>query len=471
MSKLIKNTAYYTIGNVTSKAVNFILLPLYTAYLTPDEYGIVSSMQVLTGVLLIFFTLGLERAIYRLFFDYDVETEQRNFLGTIAISITITSAVVCGLLFLMKDPISSIYKSIEFYPYFSYAIITAVFLTYEMVPKISFQVKEKGKSYLFLSIVILVFRVAPVIWYVVYLEGGAVGMLKGTMIGNGLSMVILVPITLKQINLYFDLNILKSTLKYCLPFIPMILSAWVVNMSDRIFIEQFYSTKEVGIYSLGYKIGEAVKFLSISVLMAYNPFYFKLANSSDQKRAKEKLYKVNNTVVIMVLYLTFIVAFFSKDIIRLLFSEEYYESYKIIPIIALSLFFIELISLQNLSFYQTKKTITIMTLNVIGATVNIFLNFILISKYSFYGAAFSTVITQIILFLIIYHVSKKHYFINYNWNLLIPALLVFSVSILVSLIYIPVTPLWIILKILVVFAFGYILYNRNQTLIKELLTT
>jgi O-antigen/teichoic acid export membrane protein len=396
------------------------------------------------------------------------ETGQRNFLGTLAISISITSVIVCGILFLFKNPISSIYQSIKFYPYFSYTILTAFFMTYELIPKITLQVKEKAQNYLFLSLVILFLRVMPAIWYVVFLKEGAVGMLKGAMIGNGLTLIFLIPITLKQINLNFDFNILKSTLKYCLPFIPMILSGWIVNMSDRIFIEQFYSTKEVGIYSLGYKIGEAVKFLSVSILMAYNPLFFKLANSLDQKMAKDKLYKINNIIVLVVLYITFTVAFFSKDIIDTLFSSEYWESYKIIPIIALGLFFVQLISLQNLSFYQTKKTVTIMTLNVLAAIINIILNFLLISRYSYFGAAVSTVITQALFFLIIYSVSKKHYFIKYNWRLLTPALLVFIISVTVSLIYIPVSPLWIFLKICLVVTFGLVLYFRNKQLFNEI---
>jgi O-antigen/teichoic acid export membrane protein len=341
-------------------------------------------------------------------------------------------------------------------------------MTYELIPKITLQVKEKAQNYLFLSLVILFLRVMPAIWYVVFLKEGAVGMLKGAMIGNGLTLIFLIPITLKQINLNFDFNILKSTLKYCLPFIPMILSGWIVNMSDRIFIEQFYSTKEVGIYSLGYKIGEAVKFLSVSILMAYNPLFFKLANSLDQKMAKDKLYKINNIIVLVVLYITFTVAFFSKDIIDTLFSSEYWESYKIIPIIALGLFFVQLISLQNLSFYQTKKTVTIMTLNVLAAIINIILNFLLISRYSYFGAAVSTVITQALFFLIIYSVSKKHYFIKYNWRLLTPALLVFIISVTVSLIYIPVSPLWIFLKICLVVTFGLVLYFRNKQLFNEI---
>lgn len=459
MSKLIKNTAYYTIGNFSSKAVNFLLLPLYTAYLTPQEYGIVSSIQILTGILLIFFTLGLERAIYRLFFDYDGETGKRNFLGTIAISITITTPIVCGILFLLKNPVSSIYKSIEFYPYFAYGIITAVFMTYGMVPKISFQVKEKGKNYLFLSLLILVFRVVPVIWYVVFQKGGAVGMLKGAMIGNGLTLIFLIPITLKQINLYFDLSILKNTLKYCLPFIPMILSAWVVNMSDRIFIEQYFSTYEVGIYSLAYKIGEAVQFLCASILLAYSPFFFKIANS-EVPRGKEKLFRLNRLILIFLIVAGFFVSLFSKNIIQIFFDEKYQAAYTIIPIIVLGYLFIQFNALQTKAFYQEKKTLQIMYINIVGAVLNIILNYFLIKEMSYMGAAISTAATQFVLFILTYNLAKKYYFIPFDWRIIVPAMLLFSSIVLIDIKYISTTSISFLIKIVIFIILGLATYLK-----------
>ena len=448
MSKFLKNTVYYTAGNFITKAVNLILLPLYTSYLSPSEYGIVNSMQVIISILIIFFTLGLERAIYRLYFDYKSDESRKIFLGTVSISIAIISVFVCGGLFLLNNPIGEIYKSIDFYPYYSYAILTALFMTYELVPKISLQVKEQANKYLLLSLIILVFRVLPIIWQVVYLKTGAVGMLKGAMLGNAATLVFLIPITFKHISFYFSFKVLKSTLRYCLPFIPMIVSAWVVNMSDRIFIERYFSTYDVGIYSLGYRIGQLVQFLSISILMAYNPFFYKLANSEDQVAAKRKLYKVNNFIISFLIFIGFLVAFFSKDIIVLFFNENYLVTYKIIPVIVLGYFFIQLISLQSLSFYQEKKTLVIMYINITAAIINIGLNFLFISKLSFYGAAISTLLTQFIYFLIVYTYSRKFYFIPYNWKLLLPMLILFILMTMGAIIYFPVNLLYISIKII-----------------------
>lgn len=447
MSKLIKNTAYYAFGNFTSKAVNFLLLPLYTSFLTPDEYGIVNSIQVFLNILLIFFTLGLERAIYRLYHDYNTKKGKRDFLGTISISIAVISLLIGGILFLFNNPIGKIYKSIDFHPYYTYAILTAVFMTYELVPKISLQVKENANKYLILSLIILAFRVLPVIWQVVYLKAGAEGMLKGAMIGNAVTLIFLIPITLQQINFRVDFQILINTLKYSLPFIPIIVSSWVVNMSDRVFIERYFSTFDVGIYSLGYKIGQFVQFLTVSILMAYNPYFYKMANSVDQLSAKKKLFKVNNANIVLSMFIGFLVAIFSKDIIILFFNDMYHEAYKIIPIIVLGYFFIQLGSIQSLSFHQEKKTFSLMYINIFAAIINIGLNFLLISKYSFIGAAVSTVITQFVFYLIIYIISKRYYFIPYKFSLLI-SLLIFFIILFGIFLYIPVNYFTFTVKVL-----------------------
>lgn len=221
MSSLIKNTFFYSAGNLLSKTVNFLLLPIYTSFLSPSEFGIVSSMEVFSTILLIFFTLGLERAIYRLYFDYQNTRDQELFLGTVFISIIGLSLMAVGILFLFRTYVGRLFESIEFSPYYVYAILTAFFMTFELVPRISLQVREMGKQYFLLSGFILVFRVVPVVYQVVFLENGALGMLKGAALGNGATLLFLIPIAINSVNFRFSFQTFKKTLKYSLPLVPV----------------------------------------------------------------------------------------------------------------------------------------------------------------------------------------------------------------------------------------------------------
>lgn len=87
MSKLAKNTAFYTVGNIIPTAGQFILLPLYTSYLTPADYGITNSLAAFSALLSLVITLSIGRSIYRLYYDYNTDEEKRDFLGTINIGL------------------------------------------------------------------------------------------------------------------------------------------------------------------------------------------------------------------------------------------------------------------------------------------------------------------------------------------------------------------------------------------------
>ena len=119
MANLVKNTSLYTLGNIIPKIAGFFLLPIYTAYLSPSDYGIVQSMQVLSAILTLLFTLSIDRAVYRLYFDFKDKASRTTYLSTIVISLFVISLVMLALLFLFQSSIALIYSSISFYPYYA----------------------------------------------------------------------------------------------------------------------------------------------------------------------------------------------------------------------------------------------------------------------------------------------------------------------------------------------------------------
>lgn len=424
MSKIIKNTTLYTIGNIVPQAAGFFLLPIYTRFLTPADYGIVSSMQVLNTILAIIFTLAVERSVYRLYWDYKTEKEKKDYLGSIVVALGCIATIVLALLFLFKDFVGLIYKSIPFYPFYVYAILTAYFSVFGLVPKIYLQLQQKAGSFVILSIMQFVANTAFILWFIVGLKAGAEGMLKGQMIGSGIMLPVFLFIGFKIINFTVKPSILKESLKFSLPMIPTLLSAWVLNLSDRIFIERYFSLADVGIYSLGYKIAGLVLILSGAFNLAYNPVFYKLANSDDQLMARKKLFSYNNTYVMVILLMCFLISLFSKEVIVILLDARYIEAYKIVPIIALAYFISQAGGLMNLSIYQEKKTVAIMMIAIFGAVLNIGLNFLLVPVLGAYGAAYATVLSFAGMTIIEYWYARKCYFIDYDWNKMIMGLLV-----------------------------------------------
>ena len=175
--------------------------------------------------------------------------------------------------------------------------------------------------------------------------------------------------------------------------LPALVSAWAMSTIDRVFIERYFDTQDVGIYSLGYKIAMLVTVITGAFYKAYNPYYFKLATTGVREEVLLQLKKTNTVYVLLVIVAGSMLALFSKEIIYMFFDPVYLKTYKVIMIVSLAFAISSFGGIFNLAIYQEKKTIFLMYTNLASCFVNIGLNFILISKYGILGAAWSTVIT------------------------------------------------------------------------------
>jgi len=420
VSSLLKDTSIYTIGRIIPQLTGFILLPLYTKYLSPEEYGIVQSMQVLTAILCIFFSLASERSIFRLFYDYKNETDQKIFIGNILIITTVFSILSFLLLFIFNNVTQKIFDKIDFYPYYAYAILNTLFVSFAFIPNNLLQVKGMALKFTLLSIISFFVGSAFIIYYVAFNNEGASGMLKGQMIGNGIMLVIYIPIILKNALFHFDQKIIKNIIIFSTPMIPALISAWILNMSNRIFIEKFYpepsrALHEIGVFSLAFKIASISTILLGAIYTAYNPIFYKKANDNDQTSAKRELQKINYIFAQISLFICFGLSFFSRELIGMLLDEKYFNAIPIIPIIILSMFLSQLASFFNLMIYQNKKTSLIMLIILISSLISIFFNIMLIPIWGSIGAAWATVIgVSINLFLVIFY-AKKNYYVPFNY--------------------------------------------------------
>lgn len=467
-SKLVKNTSLYTIGNILPKAATFLLLPLYTRYLTPADYGIVNSMNVLLTILTIFFTMAIERSIYRLYYDYKTEKDKKDYLGTVFITMSLNAFCVLTFVIIGKGLISKIYISIPFNPYYLYIIGTGFFSVFGLIPRIYYQVEEKAGKFILISLSEFFVSTILIIYFIVYAGKGASGMLFAQLLRTLIFLPLYIFILTKIINFTFRKDIMKESFVFSIPLVPMILSAWILNLSDRIFIERYFTLKDVGIYSIAYKMAEILLIFTTAFNKAYDPLFYKIANQGNQMEAKHKLFKYNKIFSLIIIIVALGISLFSKEFILLL-DAKYRLAYKLVPIIMIGILFGQIGGLFNRSIYQEKKTKLIMSLALGAAIINIFLNSILVPDYGSYGAAYATTLTFFIFFLMKYFFSKKCYFIAFAWKELGLYLLI-SV-IIVSIFYFTSISIWlsILLKTVIMLSFIALIFYKYKEAIFKLL--
>ena len=196
-------------------------------------------------------------------------------------------------------------------------------------------VQQKAKSYVILTTSEFILRNIFILILVVFMSKGIEGYLNGQIIGSLILLPIILYLVKSQINFVFVKDHIVSALKYSIPMIPTFISVWVIASIDRIFIERFLDTSQVGIYSLGYKIAMLVSVVSSSMYKAYSPYYFEMATTKFKIKDVLPQLKITNTIyLILVIFTSASIGLFSKDIIELFLINKYYESYLIIIIIS-----------------------------------------------------------------------------------------------------------------------------------------
>lgn len=413
----------YTIGKLLPAAAGFLLLPIYSQYLTPQEYAIIASMEVLTSIFGIFVSLNLERAAYRFYFDKEDDQWRRDLLFTLhysAIGMSLFWLMVCWVL---QNVISLMFPDIPFWPIYMLVIGRTCIEVMLRVPQQYLQVTERPLAYVAVSLSRFALSVVLVLLFLILYEQGA----QGSLTGNLLSSVVLAPvgmyIAVRHFSGRFRLQVLKDAIAFCWPFIPTLLVAWIIDLSDRIFMGHYASAADLGIYGMAYKIASVYLLVMGAYHAAYLPHFYKLAGDTDQLKAKHHIQNEANNNVLLHLAMLLLAVMWSYEVVTWFLDEEYAEVTHILRLILFSHLFACIPAVtSSAALMQAKKTRLNMYAALAAAVINLLLNFILIPKYSLYGAATATLLSMVSLFVIQYLASRLAYFITMPWALMLTGL-------------------------------------------------
>jgi len=453
--KLLKNTLIYGLGGIAQRGLSFVIVFLYARYLVPSDIGVLNTLQIFSAIYTLFLSFGLERSLYRLYHDYTDEAPKKQLLGTIYISIFGIAFFVFVSTFLFKEGLSGLVNNIAFYPFIILAMFDALNTALTVVPKILFQVEEKPMRFLLLSVGQPVVTLFCIFMALSFGKDDVATILKVTLLSYGLFLPVNLYAVIKRVQFVFKVSIFKTIMSFSLPLLPALLSTWVVNMSDRLFIGRFYDMEEVGIYSVVYKVAQIVQLFAGALLMAYSPTFFVLANKEIVDESG--IHRMHNQSILISLFVSGFVALVCNDLLKIFFDAQYYSAAYIAPIVVLGYFFVQMTGFQNVAFTQNKKTTLLMLLNISGAGANILLNYFLIQYYGMFGAAIATVITQVVLFGLTYIFSLNFYFLRTNFYTVIPVLFLFIALTIIMYSYVEAgwTSLFLklVLSVVVIFAF------------------
>lgn len=387
------------------------MMPIFSRALSPADYGITASMVVLSNLMAIVFGISLEKATFRYFHQAGNEEERQTMLSTFFWT-SILSCIPLVLLSLVLSPVLQyVYPSIPFYPFYFLTIMNLIFLVMNKHIGAYYQISQQPiRAFIYNMTVFVIGTVISVI-YIVILKRGALGVISSTLVGNMVIIPFYVYMMFKRYPFRIDRKILKRGLDYILPYLPVPLVIWIINLSNRVILEKFVTHDQIGLYNMADQIPQIYYMVVQALALTWIPTFFKLAK--EQTDESRKLIERNGFIYNMIaLVFALLAGLFSYEFTWILLDERYHEIYKISRVILFGQIFMGFIQLTTNQYFQQAEKIKLQSsIYAVASVVNVLLNLALIPILGAYGSAIATILGGLTLAIIQQQTVKKFFFV------------------------------------------------------------
>lgn len=427
-ASFLKNTTVYTAVTILQKGLSFFLLPLYTAVLSPKDYGV---QTVVVGIALFFstlFTMALDAAASRFYFEYESnKMYQKKVLGTIiTFVITANATAMVLLLCAHKMLIAPFAQGIPFYPLILLGLINALFSPVFTIYQSILRMQNRAGAYSVNLLGFVAVQIGLTLISILIFKMGVLGVLLANAVTSILFFVLSL-IGMKKIFIFcFDFKALKGVMRYSLSILPHSLSNWMNQTQDRIILTNYSSLSAVGIYQVGFQFGAILNMLTLSVNMAYVPWLYK------QLKGKEyaSVAAISDLLTVIYCFIGQGICLFGYEAMHLFIDPRYFEALQIFPLCIFGfVFWGYYLLFVNVLFYEIKAAKYIPVATLSGAVINLALNLYFIPKMGIMGAALAGFLSKLLTSLSILFISKKVCNIPFKWmRMYVLALVLFCIS-------------------------------------------
>ncbi|OUQ27967.1 hypothetical protein B5E77_03890 [Lachnoclostridium sp. An131] len=449
--KMLGNSIFYALADLLSKGLHFLLLPIYTFYLSPTDYGIQNIITGFNSVVSYIILLCLDSALIKFYSDFKEEkkTMKRVYGTSISIVFISSLATLCVCVYYRNILCKTVFNGISFVPYILLGIMILVLDSFYTLHRRMLEAQQKGRKVAIISILTVVCSSLITIIMIGVLKKGVVGLLFATALTSAGTVVFMIVdmINNDMIEICFDLKLAKKMLSYSLPLIPHQISGYLATFIAKVFLNISNDLSVVGLYGIATQISSVVDVFQDAFSRAYRPWLFERL----KKPADLNKFEISNMSSILLSFYSVVfilIGLFAQEIIFIMTSPKYYLAWKVIPIliVAISLRSIYYFYIAQCMYYEeTAKKIFLAS--VTANLCNIIVTAIAVPYLGMYGSAIASLVSIIVNTLIIFKINKRNISIGYKLSTFCK-ILIFSWGILI----LGVFPSYVIFKNEIVFA-------------------
>jgi len=468
IKSVAKHTIIYGVSDMLSRMVGFLMIPLYTHYLTPSDYGTLELLDLTTYVVALFLAMGISQSVVRFYYEYEDVEKKKQVISVALITIWTASVIALAFLTIFAKQISIVvFRSPDYFRLFNIIFVTLVIGLSNEIPLTVMRIEQKSVLFVSISLTKLVLTLSLNILFIVKFKMGVLGILVSGLISASIAGLFLLIYTLRRVKLSYSFSLLSNMLKYSLPLMWSWFGMFVLNYGDRFLLQRLTTLSDVGIYSLAYKFGILPNVLILSpFLMIWAPKRFDLLKEPNA----QSIYSVIFTYFMFLeLYIGLGIGVLIKDVLKIVADPSFHQAYQYVILIVMAYIIYGAYIYVQFGIHVEKRTKHLAFATLIGAGINVLANFLLIPRINVWGAALSTFIAFTFLLIYIYVPSQKLYHVPYEIARLVKMTVVAAVLYVIAHFINPENiVLSLIVKFSIAFSFPLVLYLTRFYTSREL---
>jgi O-antigen/teichoic acid export membrane protein len=435
IGKAVKHTFVYGAGSILQKAISFLLLPVYTHYLNPRDFGILEILNVTISLIGMFLAMGITPSILRYHGVAASTGEKHRIVSTAYLFSLGTGLLVLALGALAAGPASlALFGAGVPSTYLLLMVAFFVCSYVNTVPAAYLRAEEASTALVAIETACGISISALGVYFLTVLKLSILGLLWSQFVIAAIFTPFLGVWILRRTGVRMDWSIGRKLLSFGSPLVLSNVALFILNFSDRFFLKRFGSLEAVGIYSVGYKFGYIINFL---VIQPFNMMWMARMYLIHKQPNYQKIFAqvfVLYSLILIVVALAF--ALFSQELVTIMADSRYAAGSQVVPIVVLAYVFLGVGSYLQLGMFLASKTGKMGIVGVIAAVVNLILNYVLILRFGMIGAAWATALGFLALAAGSYYYSQRAYRLELGVTRVIKALAVavglYSLSLTIS---------------------------------------
>ena len=422
IKKTAKNSAIYAVGTILRRITALVMLPIYTRYLSPADYGVIELLSMAIEMASILIGLRISQAMFRYYILADSQQEKRTVVSTVLITVAFSSILGASIMYLLADDITYfIFGNSDYVFEFRLFVFTLVTNAIGAVGMSYLRARQMPVFFVAVSIAMLMIQVTLNIVFVVMLEMHVTGvvyaaLLSGIIVGLGLTVFIVA-----NVGVHYSKEVMQQLVGYVAPLILASIGAFYVAYADKYFIRLFGSLTDVGLYALAARLSSILGTVFEAFNMSWGADRFEVVKKENAQQNFEQIFRFMSAGI----FLSGAgLALFASDFFRIMTHPDFYTAAYIVPLLVLAAIARVYVIFCNFGAMYRDSTIIMAQASWIKAVVATVGYLLLIPALGVYGAALVLTLSTVVELVWVHLKSARLYDMGLRW---VPVTVIFVI--------------------------------------------